>query len=140
MGPGRVLPPKPRVQRESGIQVLQRSWTAGRLPGEFKGNQELVSRQERSIFSYEFLRKPRHQLKIFTYSCSFLDVWLQLGHVEPGLHACQHDLQEGAVLSRSWQLWPGNVSPWVILLSEHRLESGAKVALKNKSRPYNTAV
>lgn len=38
---------------------------------------------------------------------SFVDVWLQLGHVESGLHARQHDLQKGAFLSRSWQLRSG---------------------------------
>ena len=34
LGFGRILPPKPGIQRQSGIQVLQRTWTAGRLPGE----------------------------------------------------------------------------------------------------------
>lgn len=34
LGLGRVLSPKPGIQCESGVQVLQRTWTAGGLPGE----------------------------------------------------------------------------------------------------------
>lgn len=37
----------------------------------------------------------------------FVDVWLQSGHVEFGLYVGKHDLQKGALLPWSWQLWPG---------------------------------
>ena len=61
------------------------------------------------------------------WCCS--DVRLQSGHVELGLHAGQHDLQEGALLSWSRQLWSGRL--WVIiqwnLFIQFKIMRGARV-------------
>lgn len=76
----------------------------------FKGPELLVDYQVRVMATKNIPHERRNPL--ITEACLplcfiFLDVWLQLGHVESGLYACQHDLQEGTFLSRSWQLWSG---------------------------------
>lgn len=95
LGPGRVLPPVSGVQRQSGVQVLQRSGAPGRLPGRSARSPAVVLVSCGSV--------PGETLK----NRCVPDVRLQPGHVESGLHAGQYDLSEGAILPRAGQLRPG---------------------------------
>lgn len=97
LGFGRVLPPVPGVQRQSGLTILQRPWTPRGLPG-----------NTHTVFSH-----ADNWDVCFVLICSAVwwlcvpDVWLQSRHVEPGLHAGQYDLSERALLPRTRQLRSG---------------------------------
>lgn len=88
----------------------------------FKGPELLVDYQVKTLsvpVLNVILKMPCITMDSFTdhyfqlmilFLWSFLDVWLQFGHVEFGLHAGQYDLQEGTFFPWTWQLWPGSAS------------------------------
>ena len=92
----------------------------------FKGPELLVDYQVKLLyttwskwcFGFLILKKKEFVCTVQAFSPPlwFADVWLQLGHVEFGLHARQHDLQKGTVLSRSWQLWSGRKNQLFVAL------------------------
>lgn len=95
LGSGRVLPPISGVQRQSGVKILQRPGTPGRLPGKHTLSLHTALDSDTRTACTRLQKQRRLCVS---------DVRLQSRHVEFGLHAGQYDFPERALLPWTRQL------------------------------------